>query len=188
MSAIRLIIVMLFSTCLLIAVSISCVQGSNTNSNQDIYWFTDPPDVFHTNDLHKAQQEVPFIISLPNYLPNNIGPYPYLIEGPVGASAEDIITVRIMYQEKGDSDHAIFINEQNTSFNKYLIDSDGNWFTVAEIKILEIKFDSKKLSSSETLVVSGFRYLWNQNDVDIDVDIFGYDQGEARKIIESMVR
>jgi hypothetical protein len=187
MRAIGLIVVALFSVIYLPIVATSCSHENISNSNSDIFWFTDPPDVFHTNDLQRAQKEIPFTIVLPNYLPNDFSPCPYMIEGPLGASVEDTINVRITYQEKSISDYAIFIDEQNTSFNTNIMDSDGTWFTIAGVQIFEGEFDSEKLFSSETQIVMGLYYKWNQNGIDINVDFLGFEQNEARKVIESMV-
>ena len=42
------------------------------NNSVETYWYTEPSGILHTNDIERAQKEIPFNIILPTYLPDNI--------------------------------------------------------------------------------------------------------------------
>jgi hypothetical protein len=152
------------------------------------YWFTDPPGRFHTNDVERAQEEIPFTIVLPTYLPDGIGPLPYMIEGPVkGTSDEQTVRLMIRYQDDG-GDHVMFIDEQNSSFYEHIVGFEGTFLDIAGIQVLEDEMDSPVISSSGMEIHQGLQYKWHLDGVDFDVDIFGYDRDEARKIVTSMIQ
>ncbi len=144
--------------------------------------------VFNTNDLESIQKEVPFTIILPAYLPEDIGLYTYMLQGPFNVG-EGVLLGTIEYQKQG-SDEDIIIEEQNSSFNIYsypAADSESTYLDINGIKILEEK-DPEELYPPNTPTKYGFGYSWNKNGTDFSVTISGYDQDECRKIVESMIK
>ena len=159
------------------------------NTNNDTYWFEDPPGVFHTNDVERAQNEIPFIILLPTYLPDDIDPFPY-IEGPVGGiNSENIITqIRVQYHDKSRANYRIFIDESNEEVTMLPNpDAEYAYFSVNGVRLLEHESVSVSFSQDGIENIRGLLYSWNQNGIHYEVCINRYNSGIARRIVESMV-
>jgi hypothetical protein len=62
------------------------------------YWLSET--YYRTNVLEVAQEQTPFTIVLPTYLPSNLDPAPY-IEGYAKDYFEDDDPLSIMYYSKG---------------------------------------------------------------------------------------
>ncbi len=143
-------------------------------------------------EVRKIQGKVPFTIILPTYLPNDIGPQPYLVQGPFKMNGETLL-VKIGYQKRGsdnDTFKGIFIEEQNSSFYT-------NTDSESHPERTYLNFRGTKVHEEETEAVPyppgdpvahGFRYFWNRDGVDFHIDIFGYSKDECRKVIESMIK
>ncbi len=64
-------------------------------------------------------------------------------------------------------------------------------YTVIELastEVLEKKVYGTVLRNTQNIEVSTFFYIWEQNDLHFSIGIYGYDQPEARKIVESMIK
>jgi hypothetical protein len=89
----------------------SLLSGCNTASDPDIYWFRDPVGFFHTNDLERAQEEIPFTIILPSYLPENMGLSTLKIYGPIKIDIGDYIHGIQVDIDYISGDKKLYINE-----------------------------------------------------------------------------
>jgi|WetSurMetagenome_2_1015567.scaffolds.fasta_scaffold129483_2 hypothetical protein len=56
-----------------------------------------------------------------------------------------------------------------------------------EAEVLEKTGFDDIIWSGQKIRLSSLQYIWEQNNLHFSVDIIGYDQGESRKIIESMI-
>ena len=140
------------------------------------FWFTDPPERFHTNDIQKAQEQIPFVIVLPRYLPKELEPFPHLIEGPIKEAQSGIGTeINMQYQAKTVGSHMIYIREINETIIS-LPTASSKYVELHGIKVLE--YDSS----------SGMHYSWNSNNIHYDTTVVAFNKEEARKIVESMIR
>ena len=159
--------------------------------NEGTFWFTDPPEVFHTNDVERAQKEIPFIIILPTYIPDDIPSYPYMIEGPVrGTYPEDEIGIIVSYIANYVDGPTVYIKELNRVVVVYPPpNSEAIYLDVGGIQILEHKTSILEVShSSGSENVPGFSYTWNRDEISFDVGVYRFDRDDARRIIESMIR
>lgn len=140
-------------------------------------------------DLEEMQKEVPFTIILPTYLPDDIGPYPYMVQGPFKREEETLL-IKIEYQKQGGDSGYIYIEEQNSSFyvnTDWASHPDRTYFDIMGVKVYEETTESVPYPPNEPIDY-GFGYLWNKSGTDFLVDIFGYGQDECRKIVESMIQ
>lgn len=133
------------------------------------------------------QKQVPFTIILPTYLPDGIGPDPFM-QGPFKID-EEILLVKIEYQKR-PSDKHIFIEEKNSSFNINSLptpSSENTFLDINGITILEQKIP--EVSPPPTSPTKyGFAYSWHENGTDININIFGYDRDECREVVKSMIK
>jgi hypothetical protein len=164
---------------LLLATFLGCTQGSN----EDIFWVVDSQGMFHTSDLERAQQEIPFTITVPTYLPNDLDPdSPYEIGGPLKDSSQnENIEVWISYRAGGER---IIEIEENSQTIIMLPNPDANpiYLDISGIQVLQ---QEECLYGGTT--IEGLRFDWNQGGLTFSVLVFSYSQDEAIKIVESMI-
>jgi hypothetical protein len=165
---------------LLLTFLLGCPQGSG----EETLWVVDSHGIFHTSDLERAQQEIPFTIIVPEYLPDNLDPYsPYLVEGPVkGSSGNENIRVEVSYKAKNKPQIDIIENSETFLM---LPNPDANpiYLEIAGIQVLQ-----QDESIYSTPIIKGLRFDWNQSGRTFSVLVFSYSQDEGIKIVESMVR
>jgi hypothetical protein len=164
---------------LLLATFLGCTHGSS----EDIFWVVDSQGMFHTSNLGRAQQEIPFTIILPTYLPDNLDPdSPYEIIGPVEGSTEnENVEVRISYRSGGYRIIEIFENSQ-TIIMLPTPELNPIYHDIAGIQVLQ----QETHLYGET-ITEGLSFNWNQGVFTFSVVVFSYSQDEAIKIVESMI-
>jgi len=176
---------------LLVIVLNSCEsEGKTSTESPDFYWETDVYGDFHTNSWEKAQEQIPFDLVIPSYLPTDIDKKPY-IKAPLKSNANEV-TVLIKYRSVDEmSGNSIHIDEFNgkaspgdPSLNPGLTEKE-----IAGVQIIESEHTIRyKPPSGDAVGVQGFVFLWQQKDVFLDVGIYGYEYDEAVKIIESLIQ
>jgi hypothetical protein len=177
----RLILILIIALLLLTAF----FSGCGAVKNSDTVWFIDPNGQFHTNDIKLAQREIPFTITLPSYLPNNIDPNQVRIVGPFDESYEPYwngIRIEISYVN-GDS--RIYIDEKNVS----LVMEPNNeakpvYHDIVGIRVLQ---QTAQLAGSSG-ITEGLAYDWNYDKLTFSVQTFSISEEETFKIVESMVK
>jgi hypothetical protein len=157
----------------------SCGFGKSSKSA----WVTDSNNYFHTNDVKRAQREVPFTIILPTYLPDDMDPnYPDQIDGPVKALNYHEVEIKITYI-KGD--RSIYISEQNVKLVMAPTEElDPIYLDIAGTKVLR----QKAQMAGSSGITEGLVFDWNQNGLTFAVQVFSVSEEEAVKIIESMIK
>src|SRR4030042_6619651 len=64
-------------------VLIAVLSGCKQTTGNKTFWYSSSSGFFSTNVIDRAQQETPYTLLLPKYLPDNIDPRkPNLITGP----------------------------------------------------------------------------------------------------------
>jgi hypothetical protein len=159
------------------------LSGCLIDTGSNTFWVIDSDNHFHTTDIERAQNEVPFSIIFPTYLPDGMDPKsPNLISGPIKALGYHEVEIIIDYV---DDDRRVYIYEQNVRLNWQPTEElDPIYLDIAGIKILCQK--AQMLSSSGT--TEGLGFHWNQDSLTISVSIYSISQEEGIKIIESMVK
>jgi hypothetical protein len=157
--------------------------GCPQTSGEDYLWVVDQ-GTFHTSDLERAQQEIPFSIIVPEYLPDNLDPYsPYLIEGPVkSSSGKEDIEVEVSYKAENKPRIDITENSENILMLPNP-DADPIYHDIGGVQVLQ-----QDDTIYSTPPIEGLRFDWNQSGRTFSVSIFDYSQDEGIKIVESMIR
>jgi hypothetical protein len=180
-------------TMLLIVVSvlIACLLGCSSG-HKALLWETDNErGMFYTYDLERAQEELPFTIILPTYLPDNMREYPYL-EGTLrhGVKA-DKPEVRVIFQEveawKGGG---IEIYERNYTMLPPSTEDNPELFyiDIEGVQVLVDKLGLSQGSPENTNATQGWEFWWDRQNIYFDVSIYQYDWDTATKMIESMIQ
>jgi hypothetical protein len=158
------------------------ITSCENNSNRKIVWFKDPNGRFHTNDLKRAQKEIPFTIVIPNYIPDILGNnYVYGIVGPFKDDTNNSVSVQITYVQK---DFQIYISEYNVL--RVIQPND-------ELKPIYRDVDGIKVLQQEAQmaggsgIIEGLRFNWNRNRLSFEVVIYNIPEEEGIKIVESMI-
>lgn len=156
--------------------------SNDTETPTIFYQFIDPERHFNTNDINLAQQEIPFTIVLPSYVPECFGTdYLYDITGPWIDEYSDTVEVKIWYY-KGD--YEINISEQNRKIriipNEEL---EPIYYDISGTRVL------RQLAQHFTGngIKSGLRFHWNPDGLTFEVETFNISEEEGLKIVESMI-
>ena len=99
----------------IVAICLLLLSFSNCGGNllDEAVWFRDKDGLFHTTDVKLAQEEIPFTIILPTFLPSDMGSdYPYVIIGPITNPWFDGVKIRISYIGE---ESTIVITEENNN-------------------------------------------------------------------------
>jgi len=132
--------------------------------------------------IANVQKDVPFTIIVPAYFPSDVRPVPSQISGPSTNDITNSVGVGITYYGKSDN-KMIIVDEENINIDM-LPAGPYDTFNINEVAVLS----QETSMASATKIYYGLLYSWNRNGVNFQVRIFGYDQNEGRKIIESMIK
>ena len=160
----------------------SLLSGCEFGKSNETAWVIDPYNFFHTNDIQRAQLEVPFTIILPTYVPNDMGSdYSFQIDGPIKDLNYHEVEIKISYV-KGD--RSIYISEQNVRLVMGPIQElDPIYIDIAGTKVLR----QKAQMAGSSGITEGLVFDWNQNGFTFAVEVFYIDEEETIKVIESMI-
>ena len=120
--------------------------GCLDNTETETIWFEVG---YRTNDVEVAQQETPFNIVLPTYVPDDLDPVPY-IEGRSKDYFRDDWPITILYYKcEPDPDDEnmryattpLWIEESNREITA-LPSGDSVYLTISGIEVLEEEFES----------------------------------------------
>ena len=134
-----------------------------------------------TTSIENLQKNVPYTIVVPAYFPKGIRPVPSTVSDPETDPINNAIDVEIIYG-KANNKQIILIEENyysdlvpinpNGTFNK-----DNVGVTYEEVS-----------SSSASETYHGFFFEWNNDGVNFQLSIYGYNQAEGQKVVESMIK
>ena len=132
--------------------------------------------------IAQEQKDVPFTITVPTYFPKDVRIIPSAISGPSTNDITRSVSIGITYYGS-NSDKTIILYEENTNINM-LAGSPSATLNINGVNILRQEADM----GSASKITTGLLYSWNRNGIHIDVRVFGYDQTEGDKIVESMIK
>jgi len=174
-----------------VLVIILLLSASLVGCNDDqgnLTWSTDVYYQFHTRDAARAQDEVPFTIIFPTYLPANITTYPE-ITGPLkGKWKEDRLEVSVDYLAAGEFVNGIIsIEEYNYPVNlgDPALNPGLSYLEIAGTKAIESTSSINIYGG--TYVLQGWIFGWDKDNIYFIVRIYGYDRDTTVKIIQSMI-
>ena len=168
---------------LILSILPSCGNNSSDSDEFITLWFDDSQE-YRTNNQEIAQNETPFSIVLPTYLPRDLVVNPFF-EGRSKNAFTNDLPISIMYYRNGKDFNYIYIKEFNKSINS-LPTGECNYLTFSDIEVFEQDIEIFTLSS-DSKNIPGFLYIWDINDIHFQVEIYEYPRDIARKIIDSMI-
>jgi len=135
-----------------------------------------------TEVIAGVQKDVPFTIIVPSYFPKDVKVIPIGISGPSISDITKSVGVGITYY--GNSpDKTIIIDEENIEITMWP-NGPSETFNVNGVAVLS----QTTTMGSATKITHGFLYSWNRDGVNFQVRLFGYNQTEGKKIVESMIK
>jgi hypothetical protein len=142
-----------------------------------------------TQNVDEVQQNIPFEIVLPTYLPGNMESPPW-ISVPTGNNSEgDFYLVLLNYiSAEPDADYtsSMIIRELNQPGN---IDFGEEGYGYDVIDGVEVKWSSNSMpEKNKTSDIRFCQFFWNQGDTGFTVTIYGFTQSEAMKVVTSMIQ
>lgn len=163
----------------------SVTSSDPDESSNSLYWATEN-GIFYTKDLARAQQEIPYKIILPDYFPGVQGVLLPNIKGPLrGNTIHGGKEVEIYYTPKPNDDDSplirIFETDQDFSLGDPQLDPTLEKITIQNMQVLKRKGEDFGIGQSNN-------FSFNANGVYFVVEIYGYPENEAIKIIESMIK
>lgn len=169
---------------------ISCTVKNDDKLENSVYWRVTPSGLILTNDLKRLQNEVPFDIILPEYLPENQRGHPPDFQYSLGDNSYKDINITALFATT-ESPKFIFIEEFNSQspidFLTPNYSARHKFLEFGEEKVLE-QSGTAPISLGSQIVQPYFDYRWVINNVYYSVDVEGYDRDEALKIVESMIK
>lgn len=165
-------------------------HSSQTQNNQQgdrFSWVTDSSGAFTTNNIERAQEETPFRIIIPSYLPSGFFTDPLLRGSLKGVVPEDNVSILLNYKTKEAYGGMILIVEQSMTMlpPDPSLNPECMMIEIAGIETVECE---SKLPLPKPDGTAGFEFYWNQDGIFLIVSIYGYDHGESVKIVESMIQ
>jgi Domain of unknown function (DUF4367) len=154
--------------------------GSNTPQP---YWRTDATGYFYTNELDKAQAELPFKIAQPSYLPKDINLPQLQLEGSQKSITHELKSdVTLRYYPAGTQKETITLYENNYSVPgpdpQARLNINGT--TVVETRFYDTMI-------GPPYGVLSLIFEWTKDGVYYNLKSYQYVQDEALKIVESMI-
>jgi hypothetical protein len=173
-----------------IALLTACLFGCGSGS-KELLWDTDrATGMFYTYDVERAQKEISFHIILPDYLPTDLGQYPY-VEGTLkDAWPADRLQVRIVYQVPEPGNYAVIeIYEHNYEVIPPSSEENPQLFYIelGGIEVLVGPNDLPLAPYTDITLIHGWDFWWNREATYFEVGAYGYDWETTSKIVESMI-
>lgn len=184
--------ILLLSTILIASIYLLSCNSSNDTEN-GIYWERLHDGKFITNDIERAQKEIPFKIICPTYLPNNLETPPRLVGPLTGITPNNEVGIEITYQTEGPiCDGLIRIEKRNVLIalpnigDSICCDS----FNISGNEVVQCTSIEQFSSSDGEITCSRFDNYWRdvKKGITTTVIIYGYNGSESLKIIESMIQ
>ena len=156
--------------------------SSVSSTNETLLW-VENEGRFVTLDLARAQQEIPFAILLPKYLPSDSQKKIPDIEGPLKQYQEDKVEIKIMfslYPTRGMSG-IIVIYESNSPAS--LADPELN----PELETVDIKDITVIKTRDDWSPDKDAYYSFEYAGIYYVMEMHGLSTGESKKIVESIL-
>jgi hypothetical protein len=188
---INFIAIILIAMFLILSQLSACTLINKAESAHSTYWNENSQGTIETNDLPRLQQEVPFIIILPKYLPAELkSSIPKFVKTPI---IENQIADINIYYSSSSSNVEIHITE--TLLSEPLLEGvlagmnpDYTAVELAGVQVLEKIGVGLVNRSGKSVQVSEYIYMWDRKNLHLTMGAYVFNQSEARKIIESMLK
>jgi hypothetical protein len=160
-------------------------SNQTSPTQEPLYWHEDHGS-FYTNDLAKAQEEVPFPIVLPRYIPHEPkDAAPRVIMGPLSESRpDDRVEIKISYSVDLGTEVLGIITIFESNYPVLPGDPELN----PQNEYVEI--GGKKLVKTEGnfSLGPGVVFFFEQDSIYYVVELYNFTYSEAVKVIESIIQ
>lgn len=188
-------LILLFLICGIISELASCSLINSESAAVPTYWEKSSGGTIKTDDLDRLQKEVPFTMILPEYLPD--GKQSYKVDAAF-RYLEQHPGLSIYYYHKTHAKEILIVEGPPWDsiprplppglFAKMNPDLTPIELSGIEVEVLEEIGIEDIIFNNKITRVSSYHYLWEKDNVTYSISIWGYDQEEARKIVESMLK
>ena len=184
---IAMLISMLGLYALVFGAAIACDHPSTYyDPNTGKIWSVSDDGVVQTNDFQRLQKATPFRIVLPSYVPSDLASCPLVFTKTVGTYAQKDVQVKFSYTNERNAITVEETNfwpllEPNNEMNPLHLVLNGS-------DVVQETFKKFLKGGSQDIAVDVYGYTWQRQGVGFVVDVQGYLETEARKVIESMIR
>jgi hypothetical protein len=178
--------VFLFNLILLLILALaSCTTGNNIPTSET-YWRYNSSGDIETNDIKRLQEIVPFNIVLPKYLPKDLAEYHPDLRYSGDENAPQEISLIISYWTIYTPNSIHFEEITSPYMVDFLTPVPGlsyNFLNFKDTEVLERALIETTIGQQTVFI-----YRWVIDEVYFQATTTGYDQDEARKVIESMIK
>lgn len=179
--------VFIFQLMLVIGLLVYVGCGSDESNR---FWYVDDEGIFHTQDLARAQEQVCFEISLPNYLPANLARDVTIVGPLLRGNCGDRTKITVTYQTPNQSYEGLVVIEES-NYVVHAPDPSLNpgylYFEIVGIEVVEHEQSMSIPGNGSIGHLPGYAFLWSQNGLSFDVGVYGYTHEQAVNILESMI-
>lgn len=133
------------------------------------------------NAIKNLQKSVPYPIIVPTYFPKGIRPIPSTVSDPENDPMNNALDVEIIY---GNTNNKQIVLIEENYYSTLVLTNPGGTFTKNGI---DVTYEEVSTSSA-TEIIHGFLFGWNNDGVNFQLRIYGYDQAEGQKVVESMIK
>lgn len=145
---------------------------------------------FSTYDFATAQ-ELSFVFAQPHYLPLDLNDPPVIYGDIADKSTDGNLSVQVTYQRVNDTTLELEGAVRYTASNFVHVPGNSESSSVFEIKGISITQLGASIDVSnvnnEPRYLDGFSFWWNSEGVYYALYVYGYNNDEAIKIVESMI-
>jgi hypothetical protein len=174
---------------LVFQISSSACSSKNAIPTNTKYWFTLTPEDFQTNDQARAQEQIPFVIILPTYLPVDVSDVPTIRGQLKDTVAKENIHVYLFYVEKIGRTDTITIEESYNLIQRIPVGKNSVLYSINGVEILKEDFEIIAIfpDGAKGKPIPMFQFTWNSNGNHFEVKIQNHTIDESKKVVESMI-
>ena len=183
-NCLKIVILPLFFTVFLIINS--CQTSVEEKIDSPLFWREVSNNVIQTNDLERLRSEVPFDVIIPRYIPDETDLS--MPDFQLKYDEDGGIHLLAMYFDLVHYQDIIIKQLPLTNPESYYKTYQMNGYEIISLgstEVLEKCFKGQTLSNQPG---DTYKYLWPMEEIQCRVDLGGFTQEEARKIVESMIK
>ena len=172
---------------LLMMVLLSC----NSNGTQNENWSISSRGEFATCSIELAQKALSFTIIIPGYLPSDLAHSPYVVGRSKEVWPADDQEIRIAYNNFSDDTlkSAVIVTER--SYKVFPpgsgTDNSDRYSEIAGVEVVQAKAVMDAVAGDGWYMLDGTGFWWDSQGITFTVEVYGYSQEEAIRIVASMI-
>lgn len=168
----------------------ACYSVNNNNPGADIYWYESESGSIQTNDIERLKTSLPFTVVLPLNFPDELkNDHPKCVLNPIQENKRIDLTIYYYSTNPRELEIRESYPSEPLDINFLAASSpDYSPVKIKDLQILEQQGLDYVINSNQRVLVSCSDYFWQQDKINFMVKVLGFDQVEARKIIESMIK